>query len=299
MRIKNPLSFISQPKIFLYCFLAGSLIWLFNELNNRSNATIFYPINFEYDEPENFIEVEPNPNLVEVSINGTGWNLLRNLLKINIKKAEYKLNNPSQTKYILSSSLIPNISESLENISLNYVVTDSVFFNIELIKTKSLILKFDSLGIELRDNFKVVSDVKISDEIIIIKGPESLINTLPDEYLLKLKENNIGRNFNSDISIESFGNFSEVSPKSVNVNFLVSEFINDEITFDLIYDQDGYDIDTTIVVTYDIEKGIKLDEEDSIYLSYNIINGNIIPEVLGTTKIEVIDLIPNSIKLDR
>lgn len=299
MRIKNPLSFISQPKIFLYCFLAGSLIWLFNELNNRSNATIFYPINFEYDEPENFIEVEPNPNLVEVSINGTGWNLLRNLLKINIKKAEYKLNNPSQTKHILSSSLIPNISESLENISLNYVVTDSVFFNIELIKTKSLILKFDSLGIELRDNFKVVSDVKISDEIIIIKGPESLINTLPDEYLLKLKENNIGRNFNSDISIESFGNFSEVSPKSVNVNFLVSEFINDEITFDLIYDQDGYDIDTTIVVTYDIEKGIKLDEEDSIYLSYNIINGNIIPEVLGTTKIEVIDLIPNSIKLDR
>ena len=299
MRIKNPLSFISQPKIFLYCFLAGSLIWLFNELNNKSNATIFYPINFEYDEPENFIEVEPNPNLVEVSINGTGWNLLRNLLKINIKKAEYKLNNPSQTKYILSSSLIPNISESLENISLNYVVTDSVFFNIELIKTKSLILKFDSLGIELRDNFKVVSDVKISDEIIIIKGPESLINTLPDEYLLKLKENNIGRNFNSDISIESFGNFSEVSPKSVNVNFLVSEFINDEITFDLIYDQDGYDIDTTIVVTYDIEKDIKLDEEDSIYLSYNIINGNIIPEVLGATKIEVIDLIPNSIKLDR
>tara|TARA_B100001142_G_scaffold267274_1_gene271979 strand:- start:212 stop:1111 length:900 start_codon:yes stop_codon:yes gene_type:complete len=299
MRIKNPLSFISQPKIFLYCFLAGSLIWLFNELNNKSNATIFYPINFEYDEPENFIEVEPNPNLVEVSINGTGWNLLRNLLKINIKKAEYKLNNPSQTKHILSSSLIPNISESLENISLNYVVTDSVFFNIELIKTKSLILKFDSLGIELRDNFKVVSDVKISDEIIIIKGPESLINTLPDEYLLKLKENNIGRNFNSDISIESFGNFSEVSPKRVNVNFLVSEFINDEITFDLIYNQDGYDIDTTIVVTYDIEKGIKLDEEDSIYLSYNIINGNIIPEVLGTTKIEVIDLIPNSIKLDR
>ena len=299
MRIKNPLSFISQPKIFLYCFLAGSLIWLFNELNNRSNATIFYPINFEYDEPENFIEVEPNPNLVEVSINGTGWNLLRNLLKINIKKAEYKLNNPSQTKHILSSSLVPNISESLENISLNYVVTDSVFFNIELIKKKSLTLKFDSLGIELRDNFKLVSDVNISDEIINIKGPESLINTLPDEYLLKLKENNIGRNFNSDISIESFGDFSEVSPKSVNVNFLVSEFINDEITFDLIYDQDGYDIDTTIVVSYEIEKGIKLDEEDSIYLSYNIINGNIIPEVLGNTKIEVIDLIPNSIKLDR
>ena len=83
------------------------------------------------------------------------------------------------------------------------------------------------------------------------------------------------------------------------MNFLVSEFINDEISFDLKYDQDEYNIDTTIVVTYEIEKGIELDAEDSIYLSYNIINGNIIPEVLGTTKIKVIDLIPNSIKLDR
>ena len=83
------------------------------------------------------------------------------------------------------------------------------------------------------------------------------------------------------------------------MNFLVAEFINDEISFDLKYDQDEYNIDTTILVTYEIEKGIELDAEDSIYLSYNIINGNIIPEVLGTTKIKVIDLIPNSIKLDR
>ena len=204
-----------------------------------------------------------------------------------------------RVKHILSSSLIPNISESLENISLNYVVTDSVFFNIELKKTKSLILKFDSLSIDLRDNFKVVSGINISDEIINVTGPESLINSLPDEYLLNVNENNVSRNFNSDISIQQFGNFSEVNPKSVNVNFLVSEFINDEISFDLKYDQDEYNIDTTIVVTYEIEKGIELDAEDSIYLSYNIINGNIIPEVLGTTKIEVIDLIPNSIKLDR
>ncbi|MBV19818.1 MAG: hypothetical protein CL870_01805 [Cytophagia bacterium] len=299
MRIKNPLSVISQPKIFFYCFLAGSLIWLFNELNNRSNATIFYPINFEYDEPENFIEIEPNPNLVEISINGTGWNLLRNLFKINIKKAEYKLNNPAQIKHVPSSSLIPNISESLENISLNYVVTDSVFFNIELKKTKSLMLKFDSLGVDLRDNFKVVSEIIISDEIISVQGPESLINNLPDEYFLKLKEKNIGRNINSNISIEPFGNFSEVSPNIVTVNFLVSEFINDEITLDLKYDEDGYDIDTIIVVTYEMEKGIKLDDEDSLYLSYKIINETIIPEVLGASKIEVIDLIPNSIKLDR
>ena len=299
MRIKNPLSLISQPKIFLYCFLAGSLIWVFNELNNRSNVTIFYPINFQYDNPESLVILEPIPDFVEISINGTGWNLLRNLLKINIREAKYKLNNPAQTKYLLSSSLIPNISESLEKIDLNYVVTDSVFFNIELKKTKSLKLKLDESTINLRDNFKVVSDITISDDSIHINGPESLINNLPDEYLIEIKENNINRDFNSNIRIEPFDDFSETSPNSIRVSFLVSEFVNDEINLNLKYTQDEYNIDTTVLVTYQIEKGLELSDEDSLYLSYELINGSVIPKVVGTSKIEIIDLTPNSVKLDR
>ncbi|MFL3000541.1 MAG: hypothetical protein ACJZ0Y_00045 [Cytophagales bacterium] len=299
MRIKNPLSLISQPKIFLYCLLVGSLIWVFNELNNRTNVTIFYPINFQYDNPESLVILEPIPDFVEISINGTGWNLLRNLLKINIREAEYKLNNPAQTKYLLSSSLIPNISESLEKIGLNYVVTDSVFFNIELKKTKSLILKLDESTIKLRDNFKVVSDITISDDSIHINGPESLINNLPDEYLVEIKENNINRDFNSNIRIEPFDDFSEISPNSIRVSFLVSEFVNDEINLNLKYTQDEYNIDTTVLVTYQIEKGLELSDEDSLYLSYELINGSVIPKVVGTSKIEIIDLTPNSIKLDR
>ena len=299
MRIKNPLSLISQPKIFLYCLLVGSLIWVFNELNNRTNVTIFYPINFQYDNPESLVILEPIPDFVEISINGTGWNLLRNLLKINIREAEYKLNNPAQTKYLLSSSLIPNISESLEKIGLNYVVTDSVFFNIELKKTKSLILKLDESTIKLRDNFKVVSDITISDDSIHINGPESLINNLPDEYLVEIKESNINRDFNSNIRIEPFDDFSEISPNSIRVSFLVSEFVNDEINLNLKYTQDEYNIDTTVLVTYQIEKGLELSDEDSLYLSYELINGSVIPKVVGTSKIEIIDLTPNSIKLDR
>ena len=144
MRIKNPSSLISQPKILLYCFVVGFFIWLFNELNNRSNATMLYPIDFKYENKEEFIVVSSPPKFIEISINGTGWNLLRNLLKMNIRSAEYNINKPSQTKFVLSSSLIPNISESLENVDLNYVVTDSIFFSIEQKKSKELTIKVDT-----------------------------------------------------------------------------------------------------------------------------------------------------------
>ena len=85
MRIKYPLNLISQPKILLYCFIVGFFIWLFNELNNRSNATILYPIEFNYDNKDQFFVLSPPPSFIEISINGTGWNLVRNLLKFNIK----------------------------------------------------------------------------------------------------------------------------------------------------------------------------------------------------------------------
>ena len=135
MRIKNPSSLISQPKILLYCFVVGFFIWLFNELNNRSNATMLYPIDFKYENKEEFIVVSSPPKFIEISINGTGWNLLRNLLKMNIRSAEYNINDLLK-QVCLSISLIPNISESLENVVLNYVLTDSIF-SIEQKKSKN------------------------------------------------------------------------------------------------------------------------------------------------------------------
>ena len=94
----------------------GFFIWLFNELNNRSNAILLYPIEFNYDDKDELFVISPPPSFIEISINGTGWNLVRNLLKFNIKSAEYNINKPSQTKFLLSNSLIPNISKSLENV---------------------------------------------------------------------------------------------------------------------------------------------------------------------------------------
>ena len=70
MRINNPLKLISQPKIFFYCFITGFLIWFFNELNNRSNVSMYYPINFKYDIKEEYIEVLSPPDAIQISING-------------------------------------------------------------------------------------------------------------------------------------------------------------------------------------------------------------------------------------
>ena len=299
MRVKNPSGFISQPKILLYCFVVGFFIWLFNELNNKSDATILYPINFKYEDSDELFVVDAPPKFIDISINGTGWNLLRNLLKLNIKSAEYNINKPTQTKFILSSSLFPNISQSLEGVNLNYVVTDSILFNIELKSNRNLKILVDTSDISFRDGFERVGDILTSHNEIKVEGPQSIIKSLDDEYIIKIEDQNIDSDYDEEIRIEDLNKFLTPNPDKINLSFKVAEFINDEVSLNAFYVDDNFTIDTIIVVSYKIKKGDELTDTDSLYINFTKDSGAITPEIVAPQKIKILDISPNSFILDK
>ena len=299
MRVKNPSGFISQPKILLYCFVVGFFIWLFNELNNRSDATILYPINFKYEDSDELFVVDAPPKFIDISINGTGWNLLRNLLKLNIKSAEYNINKPTQTKFILSSSLFPNISQSLEGVNLNYVVTDSILFNIELKSNRNLKILVDTSDISFRDNFERVGDILTSHNEIKVEGPQSIIKSLDDEYIIKIEDQNIDSDYDEEVRIEDLNKFLTPNPDKINLSFKVAEFMNEEVSLNAFYVDDNFTIDTLIVVSYKIKKGEGLTDVDSLYINFIKDSGAITPEIVAPQKIKILNISPNSFILDK
>ena len=299
MRVKNPSGFISQPKILLYCFVVGFFIWLFNELNNRSDATILYPINFKYEDSDELFVVDAPPKFIDISINGTGWNLLRNLLKLNIKSAEYNINKPTQTKFILSSSLFPNISQSLEGVNLNYVVTDSILFNIELKSNRNLKILVDTSDISFRDNFERVGDILTSHNEIKVEGPQSIIKSLDGEYIIKIEDQNIDSDYDEEVRIEDLNKFLKPNPDKINLSFKVAEFMNEEVSLNAFYVDDNFTIDTLIVVSYKIKKGEELTDADSLYINFIKDSGAITPEIVSPQKIKILNISPNSFILDK
>ena len=299
MRVKNPSGFISQPKILLYCFVVGFFIWLFNELNNRSDATILYPINFKYEDSDELFVVDAPPKFIDISINGTGWNLLRNLLKLNIKSAEYNINKPTQTKFILSSSLFPNISQSLEGVNLNYVVTDSILFNIEIKSNRNLKILVDTSDISFRDNFERVGDILTSHNEIKVEGPQSIIKSLDDEYIIKIEDQNIDSDYDEEVRIEDLNKFLTPNPDKINLSFKVVEFMNEEVRLNAFYVDDNFTIDTLIVVSYKIKKGEELTDADSLYINFIKDSGAITPEIVSPQKIKILNISPNSFILDK
>ena len=193
---------------------------------------------------------------------------MRNLLKLNIKSAEYNINKPTQTKFILSSSLFPNISQSLEGVNLNYVVTDSILFNIELKSNRNLKILVDTSDISFRDNFERVGDILTSHNEIKVEGPQSIIKSLDDEYIIKIEDQNIDSDYDEEVRIEDLNKFLTPNPDKINLSFKVAEFMNEEVSLNAFYVDDNFTIDTLIVVSYKIKKGEELTDADSLYINF-------------------------------
>ena len=224
---------------------------------------------------------------------------MRNLLKLNIKSAEYNINKPTQTKFILSSSLFPNISQSLEGVNLNYVVTDSILFNIELKSNRNLKILVDTSDISFRDNFERVGDILTSHNEIKVEGPQSIIKSLDDEYIIKIEDQNIDSDYDEEVRIEDLNKFLTPNPDKINLSFKVAEFMNEEVSLNAFYVDDNFTIDTLIVVSYKIKKGEELTDADSLYINFIKDSGAITPEIVAPQKIKILNISPNSFILDK
>jgi len=258
-----------------------------------------YPINFNYELSEELIEVTPPPKTVEISINGTGWNLLRNLLKLNIVDVEYNINRPLQTKFILSSSLVPSISETLENVNLNYVVTDSILMNIEKKSIKEIEVLVDSSKFFFTSGHERVGDFILSKDKLSVEGPQSILNSLPDQYYINSKAvSDLNSDFNENISVDIVGDLISVSPEIINLNFKVVEYIEEEVRLNVNFNENDYSLDTSVVVTYKFRRDEELTKSDSLFITLRREDNILVPTVNDTDLIQILDIYPNSFILD-
>lgn len=209
----------------LLCLAAGTTFWFLNALNKSYTTKIKYPINFIFDR-DDVVVVNDLPEKVEIDVSGVGWNLLRKTFWFNVQPVNIPLNNPAEVKYIMGSSLVPFISEQLGELSLNYVVTDSLYINIDNKATSKVPVKVDSANISLQRGFRIVSPIRLSPDTVTFYGPSAYINELPDSVLVHIQEEDIEENFNAPVDITYQGpELVSYSPSEINVSFEVARFL--------------------------------------------------------------------------
>ncbi len=176
----------------ILCIIAATTFWFFSALNKDNYTTrIRYPLAITYPPDTSTYLLSELPKDVTVQVNGGGWDLLKKSLRLNTAPLQVRLDTPTRTKYILGKSLAERISGQLDNINLDYVVTDTLRINIDSAQSRTITVIVDPESMQLAENHRMVSDIAVLPPQVEVWGPTSLVNNLSDTLQLSLSNQKI------------------------------------------------------------------------------------------------------------
>lgn len=213
-------------KTLILCFLAAAVFWLLNALNKTGYSTkINYPIEVIYDDSR-YIPVSPLPKTIKVDLSSTGWNLLKNNFSFNISPLLYEVGNPMAEKQLSTKVLMEKLSAKLKDSRINEINADTLAINFERLYKKKVILKVDSLNVDLEKNFVISSLINVIPSEVIVEGPASELKEYPGILYLKVPVKNLAVNFDDKMAIPLPKKpLVKISAEQAAISFEVAELL--------------------------------------------------------------------------
>lgn len=235
---------LNNWKVVLLSLGGATTFWFFNALNKDYNAVISYPVEFQFAR-DSVVIMEPLPSTVTIDVSSGGWNLIRNTLFFNVVPIQIELENPTEIGFFTRSSLFPMIIDQLEGLEVNYMVTDTLYIDIEKKKRKWVIPKIDSLAISLEKNYRITSSIQMNPDSVELIGPESFIDTLGTQYVFKLNEKELDDPFSKSIDIYNpKKSLIKSYPEHIDVAFNVEKF--ERLELNLNVEPVNFPIDSSV-----------------------------------------------------
>jgi hypothetical protein len=238
--------------------------------------------------------VKEPPREVPINVTGGGWQLFKRTISLNSVPVYLELENPVQTQYFTAGNLLPEFSNQLSDLNVNYIATDSIFFKIEPYADRKLAIQLDSGSISLRENFYITSSVHLQPDTVNFHGPVSLVKQLPEISMVSLSERNISSSYDEELSLDLFSHsLIKKQPEVIHVNFEVEEFIeqNEQIDIEMVnfpHDSTIYLDQGKVGITFLIQKSMRNKTELGDFLI--IADLKYVHAVDSTITLEIMDL---------
>jgi hypothetical protein len=213
-------------KIAIFCVLAAAIFWLFNALNKDGYSTkVAYPLEIKYDDSL-YIPTSVLPKKINVNLSSTGWNLLRDNLPFRVEPLVYEIANPLIIKTLSLVSLKNLLVSQLKYAKVNDIETELLLLSFERKITKIVVLKIDSLGVDLQKNFVVSSPINVSPATMTLEGAESILKNYKDTLFLTIPAKKLAVNFDEKINIDLPKHpFVKASIEKTMVSFEIAELL--------------------------------------------------------------------------
>lgn len=208
----------------MLCIFAATVFWFFNALNKNYSTNINFPVTFDYDQ-DHYIAVRDLPASVRMNVTGSGWDLFRRSLGFKVPPLVVPLEQPSETRKIVGTTLPAIFAGQLERLKINFVITDTVRVHLEEKLTKKLNIRLDSAHQFIDTGFGLTAAPVVTPDTVWVEGPKELITRLSTDYQLMLPQKNIRKDLNEEIELKfRQGNLLVATPAKVNVSLMVEKF---------------------------------------------------------------------------
>jgi hypothetical protein len=212
-------------KAVMLCIFAATVFWFLNALNKTYTTNINFPLSFDYDKT-NFVPVKSLPHQVRINVTGDGWDLFKRSTGVKVVPLEIPLERPAEVKKIVGSTLPMFFSNQVDGLEINFVLTDTLYLDLEPRAGRWIKLSMDSLHLNLKKGYGLASEVSIMPDSVFIEGPQRLINQFREPVILKLRQRNIDENFMEDVEIDiPSSDVIKRDPPTVAVMFNVEKMI--------------------------------------------------------------------------
>ena len=246
---------------FILFFLVSVVFWFMTKLSKEYDNTIEYPVSYKNLPSDKLLQQKPT-EVIKVHIKTTGFKLIS--AKIFPKKIEIDASNilaKSLTDYyylLLTKQKLAIQKQMKAGVELEYFVTDSILFNLGLLKVKKLPVKLLS-DFTYTSGYELNRAITITPDSIIVTGPESVLDTIQfvSTELFQKKELNTSLKEFLDITEFIAGSNIKIAQDKVEVSLSIEKFTEGfiEVPFKITNLPEGKNINTfpkLVKITYRI-----------------------------------------------
>lgn len=294
----------------LLCVLGAATFWFFNSLNKSYSTQISHPVQYVFPEEDSIVVLTKLPESISLDVEGGGWNLFRKTFWFTVEPLEVFIQNPVELRHLTRADLETQLTPQLTELALKHVLNDTVKVNIEPLRQKVVSLIVDSANISLEEPYRIVSDIFINPDTLLVQGPKSYIDTLPAIHQISLPEREIDYNYDEELRLRlPPATGVTLSPGRAEVSFEVEPFIFD--TYNIPLQAQNFPDDSVLMpvqnyltISFRIQESLIGKLQDSLFLAvadYNNLNrvdSTLVPRLVKHPDyIEELTMIPKQIKI--
>lgn len=232
----TPSSKDEKFKVVALCIVISTTFWFFSALNKDDYISqINYPIEIKFDQEE-YIATRDLPSRIPIEVTGGGWDLMTRSFGFNMSPVIINLDKPDNSNYLMTSSLRGQLTPRLDPVVINFILRDSITFDIQKKVSRTFKLALDPSSITLDDSYRVASPIILEPDTVVWTGPERIIKDLDRVIYVEASITGIDRDVNEEVDLPDAPSLIKSQIESTVLSFEVVRMldVSDDVTIELV-----------------------------------------------------------------